>query len=264
MVSASFPAPCAARRAVSVRPRPAACTAEPPFSGSAVTGPKPRSKSNPPTSRRGLPNRAAHPKNPEFQRFRAGVPDYQYRYYDPLTGRWPSRDPIGEEVFFSFYAKGLENEARSKLREKTFENLYAFINNNVVNIIDVLGLASCKAQIYSTLHNGTNVTCDDGSVDFWFHFGPDITKLTPPDGAFPLWSPGLWYKEKPGLIGVPIISVCLNKQEARMVENWVDARVSVQPDIYSAAFFNCWTASSLPMRQVLGEWEYFKRSKWLR
>jgi hypothetical protein len=26
-----------------------------------------------------------------------GVTDYTYRWYDPLTGRWPSRDPIEEE-----------------------------------------------------------------------------------------------------------------------------------------------------------------------
>ena len=118
MVSASFPAPCAARRAVSVRTRPAACTAEPPFSGSAATGPKPGSKSSPPTRRRTLPNRTAHPKTPEIERFRAGVPDYQYRDYDPKAGRWPSRDPIGE---------------------KGGANLYAFVKNDGIGWIDYLG-----------------------------------------------------------------------------------------------------------------------------
>ncbi len=32
------------------------------------------------------------------------VADYGYRYYDPLTGRWPSRDPIGEEGGVNLYA----------------------------------------------------------------------------------------------------------------------------------------------------------------
>jgi len=45
---------------------------------------------------------------------------YGYRYYDPLTGRWPSRDPIEEEG-------GL--------------NLYGFVGNDGINKTDNLGLA---------------------------------------------------------------------------------------------------------------------------
>jgi uncharacterized protein RhaS with RHS repeats len=48
-----------------------------------------------------------------------GTPYYGYRWYDPLTGRWPSRDPIGEEG-------GL--------------NLYGFVGNNGVAKFDRLGL----------------------------------------------------------------------------------------------------------------------------
>jgi hypothetical protein len=44
---------------------------------------------------------------------------YGYRYYDPKTGRWPSRDPIEEEG-------GM--------------NLYGFVRNDGLNIWDVLGL----------------------------------------------------------------------------------------------------------------------------
>jgi uncharacterized protein RhaS with RHS repeats len=46
------------------------------------------------------------------------VADYGYRYYDPLTGRWLSRDP---------------NE------EKGGMNLYGILANNAVNQIDILG-----------------------------------------------------------------------------------------------------------------------------
>jgi RHS repeat-associated protein len=46
------------------------------------------------------------------------VADYGYRYMDPLTGRWPSRDPI---------------EERGGL------NLYGFVGNDGVNRWDVLG-----------------------------------------------------------------------------------------------------------------------------
>ena len=49
---------------------------------------------------------------------RVGVTDYTYRYYDPNTGRWPSRDPIEEEG-------GV--------------NLYGFVKNSGVNRWDFLG-----------------------------------------------------------------------------------------------------------------------------
>jgi RHS repeat-associated protein len=48
-----------------------------------------------------------------------GVTDYLYRYYDPVTGRWPSRDPIEEE--------------RGGL------NLYGFVDNRPSSVIDILG-----------------------------------------------------------------------------------------------------------------------------
>jgi RHS repeat-associated protein len=44
---------------------------------------------------------------------------YGYRYYNPSTGRWLSRDPIGENAG---------------------KNLYGFIFNNLVNCVDGLGL----------------------------------------------------------------------------------------------------------------------------
>ena len=50
---------------------------------------------------------------------RGDVAYYGYRYYDPLTGRWPSRDPIGERG-------GL--------------NLYGFVGNDGVDTNDLLGL----------------------------------------------------------------------------------------------------------------------------
>ncbi len=48
-----------------------------------------------------------------------GLCYYGFRYYDPVTGRWPSRDPIEEEG-------GL--------------NLYGFVGNDAVNSGDFLGL----------------------------------------------------------------------------------------------------------------------------
>jgi RHS repeat-associated protein len=44
--------------------------------------------------------------------------DYIYRYYDPASGRWPSRDPIGV---------------------KGGPNLYGFVGGNPINIVDTDG-----------------------------------------------------------------------------------------------------------------------------
>lgn len=52
-----------------------------------------------------------------------GLHYYGYRYYDPLTGRWPSRDPIEEQG-------GI--------------NLYGFVGNDGVNKADMNGLACCN------------------------------------------------------------------------------------------------------------------------
>jgi len=49
-----------------------------------------------------------------------GLYYYGYRYYDPVTGRWPSRDPIGEEG-------GI--------------NLYGFVGNDGIDFYDVAGLS---------------------------------------------------------------------------------------------------------------------------
>ena len=47
-----------------------------------------------------------------------GLYYYGYRFYDPLTGRWPSRDPIGE---------------------RGGVNLYGFVGNDGVDSVDILG-----------------------------------------------------------------------------------------------------------------------------
>jgi RHS repeat-associated protein len=53
------------------------------------------------------------------------VADYGYRYYDPLTGRWPSRDPIGE---------------------RGGVNLYGFCFNDSFGLYDYLGRESVAAN----------------------------------------------------------------------------------------------------------------------
>lgn len=55
-----------------------------------------------------------------------GVAYYGYRYYDPVTGRWPSMDPIGE---------------------RGGVNLYGFVGNDGVNRLDLLGLLTYEEAI---------------------------------------------------------------------------------------------------------------------
>jgi RHS repeat-associated protein len=64
-----------------------------------------------------LATRALHHRNPKPKTM--GVTHYGYRFYDPNSGRWPSRDPI---------------------EEKGGVNLYGFVWNNAVYSWDYLGL----------------------------------------------------------------------------------------------------------------------------
>jgi RHS repeat-associated protein len=60
---------------------------------------------------------------------------YGYRYYDPVTGRWPSRDPIGERG-------GI--------------NLYGFVGNDGVNKWDIYGLSP-----YTTFEDALDAARDE-------------------------------------------------------------------------------------------------------
>jgi len=57
-----------------------------------------------------------------------GVTYYGYRYYDPVTGRWPSKDPIAE---------------------RGGVNLYGFVYNSPLSWLDVLGGSPAWADFRS-------------------------------------------------------------------------------------------------------------------
>jgi RHS repeat-associated protein len=61
---------------------------------------------------------------------------YGYRYYDPVTGRWPSRDPI---------------------EERGGVNLYGFVDNSGVNEVDYLGLDTLLIIIGEEWTNSSDV-----------------------------------------------------------------------------------------------------------
>ncbi len=77
-----------------------------------------------------------------------GLYYYGYRYYDPGTGRWPSRDPLGEN-----HSTGEFNE-------------YAFVRNAASYFADLLGLTIIGGDISGKTGNcfGGALT-NDGAID---------------------------------------------------------------------------------------------------
>jgi RHS repeat-associated protein len=69
---------------------------------------------------------------------------YGYRCYDPSTGRWLSRDPIGE---------------------KDSNLLFAFVKNSPVSFYDMLGLWKLGGPLPSNFPHNTIVCGKDGKVE---------------------------------------------------------------------------------------------------
>jgi len=66
--------------------------------------------------------------------------------YVPQLGRWINRDPIGEEVFFQEYTRGLDAEELEQYREDALKMLYGFVDNNPVGDTDLYGLRTKPGQ----------------------------------------------------------------------------------------------------------------------
>ncbi|MCU0778842.1 MAG: hypothetical protein MUF86_14425, partial [Akkermansiaceae bacterium] len=120
MVTACEQAPrISARQAVMAPPpRPQDPPDDDPPAGDAPKSPAPPPK--PPSGgffHNSLPTNDSKEKDPLPKTM--GVTDYTYRWYDPLTGRWPSRDPIEE-------LGGM--------------NIYGFVENKGILLWDTLGL----------------------------------------------------------------------------------------------------------------------------
>jgi RHS repeat-associated protein len=114
---APFPASCA-RLALSAETRQKTQPFVPPIA-TQLSAAKPPPLYGSSAMNHSVPNLATPQKSPEFQRFGTGVIYYGYRFYDPETGRWPSRDPI---------------------EERGGMNLYGFVGNNGISLHDYLGL----------------------------------------------------------------------------------------------------------------------------
>jgi RHS repeat-associated protein len=89
-----------------------------------------------------------------------GLLYYGHRYYNPSTGRWPSRDPI-EEIGFQLFSSSFgENQSPDDTA-----NLYSFVDNSPVGSVDCIGLTckivpcdkitDCKARCWCEYGNRT-------------------------------------------------------------------------------------------------------------
>jgi RHS repeat-associated protein len=114
--------------AVAVVEKPTTDTHQPgdddadPGTGVTATTPRPR----PPRPGNAPRSRSVRPQKPsKMAENPVHVADYLYRYYDPITGRWPSRDPIAERG-------GL--------------NLYGFVLNRPISSFDIFGLACARVK----------------------------------------------------------------------------------------------------------------------
>lgn len=70
-------------------------------------------------------------------------------FYDPTTGRWLNRDPLGDEAFLTQQMEGKPVAEQVSLREESFKHPYRFVDNDPVNHFDPFGLAKVKiAGVY--------------------------------------------------------------------------------------------------------------------
>jgi RHS repeat-associated protein len=67
----------------------------------------------------------------------SGLIYYGYRYYQPSTGRWLSRDPLGEKAF-----EGFHGQLNRISRQAPYLSDYVFVSNQALTGTDTLGLLS--------------------------------------------------------------------------------------------------------------------------
>jgi RHS repeat-associated protein len=114
----------------------------PPEGGVAVQGSTPPPQGGPMGAKEAPSRGEAGSKGVDFQRLTPRVAYYGYRYYDPTTGRWPSRDPI---------------------QERGGVNLYGFVGNRGVSRWDFLGHQSITLDEDGELAWGE--CCHSGKIE---------------------------------------------------------------------------------------------------
>jgi len=78
--------------------------------------------------------------------------------YRTASGRakWPNRDPLGDEAFFTLHTQGKSRSERRQFRAEALKPLYVFVGNTPINAIDAFGLKKVKTGVK---------TCNQGLKD---------------------------------------------------------------------------------------------------
>ncbi len=70
---------------------------------------------------------------------------YGYRYYDASTGRWICRDPIEDDAFTEMNWESVAITVET--RGENDLNLYSFVRNRPIDLIDVFGLSDTYGKL---------------------------------------------------------------------------------------------------------------------
>jgi len=79
-------------------------------------------------------------------------------YYSPSTGRWPNRDPLGDQPFLREQSKGKTWQVQQHLNEQAKLPGYLFVRNDPVGVIDCSGLKTLsvgKCEVVVFYGHGT-------------------------------------------------------------------------------------------------------------
>jgi RHS repeat-associated protein len=89
---------------------------------------------------------------------------YGYRCYNPSTGRWINRDPIGDEGFFEAYAARRSWSEQLELRSEGLQPVYAIDGNNPIDRFDAFGLlrfdSKCKPSDIERMKKDLKDRCE--------------------------------------------------------------------------------------------------------
>ncbi|RYZ74842.1 MAG: RHS repeat-associated core domain-containing protein, partial [Proteobacteria bacterium] len=126
----------------------------------------------------------------KYQDGESGLCYYGYRYYDPVTGRWPSRDPIDEDGGINLYSFSTNNGASkidilgmraiSDVRNRMVQN-YGSKIKFALRQFDLYGHKfSFDQSIYGNFdgnYRSAKIKCDEnGSLDLEAHWGMEALR----------------------------------------------------------------------------------------